>query len=677
MTAVMEGVRILEVAEHTFVPAASALLADWGAEVIKIEHVERGDAMRGLASSGLAVMGTNVHVLLEHSNRGKKSLGARPHVRRGARHPLQARGDLRRVPHEQAAERPRRSCASTSTTSAPTTRTSSTCGAPARASAGPTPTGAPTTCSAYWCRAGIAMGVKQPDYDYVPAPPAPAFGDSIGAMTIAGGIMGALFHRERTGEAHHRRRVAARHRHVVDGRGAGAVAPARGGVGPAAAQRADRQPAQRHLHDQGREVPHRSPACRRRGTGPRSCEVIGRPELATDERFADAAAITANVAEATDAAARGVRPAARPTSGASGSPTSRASGRWCRTRSRPPPTRRPSPTATCRTARPPRARRSSSPPRPSSSTGRPPRPQRAPEFNEHGDEILDRPRPRLGHDRGPQGPRRRRLSDPETAPYHRPHLTTHGATDMGTFDAFRYDGKRALVVGGATGMGAAAAELVKDAGAEVVVMDRAEITLPGVKAIQLDLADKASIDAAVDECGGPIARPVLVRRRRRRHARHRAHQLPRPPLHDRPAARRRPAAAAGSAIGMISSAAGWGWRQNLEKVERVPRHRRLRRGGRVGAGQRPRRLHVVEAVDLRLRRPRGPAADAAGRAHQRHPARADQHAARPGQQGDVAGLRRRLPRRGRHRGVDPARAGLPAGVPVQRRRPAASRASRW
>jgi crotonobetainyl-CoA:carnitine CoA-transferase CaiB-like acyl-CoA transferase len=32
-------------------------------------------------------------------------------------------------------------------------------------------------------------------------PPGPGFGDSIGAMTIAGGIMGALFHRERTGEA--------------------------------------------------------------------------------------------------------------------------------------------------------------------------------------------------------------------------------------------------------------------------------------------------------------------------------------------------------------------------------------------------------------------------------------------------------------------------------------------
>ena len=45
------------------------------------------------------------------------------------------------------------------------------------------------------------MGIKQPDDERVPPPPAPAFGDSIGAMTIAGGIMGALFHRERTGEA--------------------------------------------------------------------------------------------------------------------------------------------------------------------------------------------------------------------------------------------------------------------------------------------------------------------------------------------------------------------------------------------------------------------------------------------------------------------------------------------
>ena len=77
--------------------------------------------------------------------------------------------------------------------------------------------------------------------------------------------------------------------------------------------------------------------------------------------------------------------------------------------------------------------------------------------------------------------------------------------DMTLFDAFRYDGKRALVVGGATGMGAAAAELLLDPGAEVVVMDFAEVTLPGVKAIQLNLGRQGTrIDAAVDECGGPV-----------------------------------------------------------------------------------------------------------------------------------------------------------------------------
>src|SRR5262249_6184990 len=75
---------------------------------------------------------------------------------------------------------------------------------------------------------------------------------------------------------------------------------------------------------------------------------------------------------------------------------------------------------------------------------------------------------------------------------------------MSLFDKFRFDGKRALVVGGATGMGAAAAELVQDAGAEVVVMDRAPVTLAGAKAIELDLSNKASIDKAVEECGGPI-----------------------------------------------------------------------------------------------------------------------------------------------------------------------------
>ena len=136
---------------------------------------------------------------------------------------------------------------------------------------------------------------------------------------------------------------------------------------------------------------------------------------------------------------------------------------------------------------------------------------------------------------------------------------------MNLFDAFRYDGKRALVVGGATGMGAATAQLVQDAGAEVVVMDYAEITLPGAKAIHVNLAERASIDAAVDECGGPVhalfscagvadgtAGLEKINFIGHRHLIDRmlaGGMLPR-----------------GSAIGFISSAAGLGWQSNLDQL---------------------------------------------------------------------------------------------------------------
>ncbi len=104
-TAVMKGVRVLEVAEQTFVPAATALLADWGAEIIKIEPAERGDAMRGLAATGVMPMTGDIHPLMEHSNRGKRSLALDLKHPRGDRHPLQARGHGRCLPDQQAARR--------------------------------------------------------------------------------------------------------------------------------------------------------------------------------------------------------------------------------------------------------------------------------------------------------------------------------------------------------------------------------------------------------------------------------------------------------------------------------------------------------------------------------------------------------------------------------------------
>jgi len=71
-------------------------------------------------------------------------------------------------------------------------------------------------------------------------------------------------------------------------------------------------------------------------------------------------------------------------------------------------------------------------------------------------------------------------------------------------EAFRYDGKRVLVVGGATGMGAAAARLAKELGAEVVVMDVAEIGYDAAKKIRVDLRDRANVDAAIGQIGAPV-----------------------------------------------------------------------------------------------------------------------------------------------------------------------------
>ncbi|HYP64448.1 MAG TPA: CoA transferase, partial [Acidocella sp.] len=75
MIKVMQGVRVLEVAQHTFVPAAGAILADWGADVIKIEHPVRGDTMRGFVQIGGVKVDPKRNTLMEHPNRGKRSVG--------------------------------------------------------------------------------------------------------------------------------------------------------------------------------------------------------------------------------------------------------------------------------------------------------------------------------------------------------------------------------------------------------------------------------------------------------------------------------------------------------------------------------------------------------------------------------------------------------------------------
>src|SRR5947208_15936527 len=72
---VMDGVRVVEVASWTYVPAAGAMLAEWGADVIKVEHPVAGDPQRGLVVSGLFPDLASANPMMELPNHGKRSIG--------------------------------------------------------------------------------------------------------------------------------------------------------------------------------------------------------------------------------------------------------------------------------------------------------------------------------------------------------------------------------------------------------------------------------------------------------------------------------------------------------------------------------------------------------------------------------------------------------------------------
>jgi crotonobetainyl-CoA:carnitine CoA-transferase CaiB-like acyl-CoA transferase len=71
----LDGVRVLEVAMYGFVPSGGAVLGEWGADVIKVEHAVTGDPQRGLRQTGTLRVEGDPNPNIEHANRGKRSIG--------------------------------------------------------------------------------------------------------------------------------------------------------------------------------------------------------------------------------------------------------------------------------------------------------------------------------------------------------------------------------------------------------------------------------------------------------------------------------------------------------------------------------------------------------------------------------------------------------------------------
>ena len=197
---VMDGVRVLEVAQWTFVPAAGAVLADWGADVIKIENPKTGDPQRGLIASGLIPGGPSaVNYIIEQPNRGKRSVGLDIASDEGREllYKIAATSDVFLTSYLPAARQHLKIDVEDIRAVNPNIVYVRGSG---HGPHGPDADRGGLDGATYWCRGGIANALTPASAEW-PIAPRPAFGDLPGGMTIAGGIAAALFARERTGQA--------------------------------------------------------------------------------------------------------------------------------------------------------------------------------------------------------------------------------------------------------------------------------------------------------------------------------------------------------------------------------------------------------------------------------------------------------------------------------------------
>jgi crotonobetainyl-CoA:carnitine CoA-transferase CaiB-like acyl-CoA transferase len=198
----MRGVRVLEVAQFTFVPAAGAILADWGAEVIKVEHAEKGDGQRGLTTVlGVDAIsqGSYFSPIFEGPNRGKRSVGLSLEVpeARQVLDELIKQSDVfltNFLPSARAKLRIELEDVRKVNPDIIYVRGS---GFGAR---GPEADKGGYDMTAFWARAGSGAGATPAGADRLSPMPAGGYGDNIGGMTIAGGVAAALFARATTGE---------------------------------------------------------------------------------------------------------------------------------------------------------------------------------------------------------------------------------------------------------------------------------------------------------------------------------------------------------------------------------------------------------------------------------------------------------------------------------------------
>jgi crotonobetainyl-CoA:carnitine CoA-transferase CaiB-like acyl-CoA transferase len=191
-----EGVRVVELAQWVFVPVAAALLADWGADVIRIERLE-GDPYRGLATQGIGTDRDGVNLSMALANRGKRSiaLNLRHQTGLAVLHELLETADVFLTSLRPGALGRLGLDADTLRDRYPSLIYARGHGFGVR---GPHADQPGYDSSAFWARGGVGHILTPPERDY-PISQRGAMGDRNGAMALAFGVAAALLKRTRTG----------------------------------------------------------------------------------------------------------------------------------------------------------------------------------------------------------------------------------------------------------------------------------------------------------------------------------------------------------------------------------------------------------------------------------------------------------------------------------------------
>lgn len=196
----LEGIKVVEVAMWAFVPACGGMLADLGADVIKIEP-PTGDPLRGLQIGNLnSGSGRAIDYSWESYNRGKRSitLDLKQEAGREVLMKLLEDADVFLTNLLPRARRSMRIDFNSIRSRFPNIIYASGSGVGPQ---GPEMEKGGYDAITFWARGGVSSSLTEDGAEHPVGPPGPAFGDTLSGAMLAGGVCAAIAKRALTGEA--------------------------------------------------------------------------------------------------------------------------------------------------------------------------------------------------------------------------------------------------------------------------------------------------------------------------------------------------------------------------------------------------------------------------------------------------------------------------------------------